>query len=144
MQNPINFDDVLKTRVEDIDGEKVLTRKTFEEVACDDDEFSFDKIKRVEHRLATYRASATRTLGHAALEDLVANPGKDKVVTRAYYGSQSQITNTVRQSHTVGKGDKQKTFFGHSTVVVSNGNEPDLLEAIESIANKGRDLFGSK
>ena len=143
MTSPIDFETLLIPRVEDVDGEKVLTRKTFEEVGLDD-EVTIADVKRVENRLQSYRAGAYRALAHVSLEDLVADPKKDRVTARVEYGTQSEMRSTFKKSHTVGKGDKSKTFYGHSTVVVSNGHEPELLEAIETIAIKGRDLFGPK
>lgn len=143
MTTATDLETLLLARVETIDDEKVLTRKTFEEVGLTDD-LDMATVKRVESCLSNYRAKATRALGVASLEELVANPNKDKVETRAEYGSQSTIRATVRRSHSVGKGEKRKDYFGHATVVVSNGNEPELLEAIESIANRGKELFGPK
>lgn len=138
----LELDDLI-ARVEDKDDIKVLSRETFNELALDD-ECTIADVKRVEHRLATYRAKAVQALAHVALDELVANEKKEYVDTRADYGTQSEIRNRVRRSHTVGKGDKMKTFHGHSTVVVSNGHEPELLEAIENIGKRGVDLFGKK
>lgn len=133
----------LNDRIENNDGELKLDRRTFEEIALGDD-LTMADVKRVEHRLASYRAASTSALGNRALDILTADPSLDEVKTIAEYGSQSRITNRVRREHTVGKGDKAKSYFGHSTVVVSNGDEPDLLDAIESIGNRGRELFGNK
>ncbi len=123
-------------------GDRLLDRRDYEETLPED--LDMGTIKRVEHHNALYRAASTRALGGVAMEDLLADPKKDKVNTRAEYGTQSEIRNSIRRTHVVGKGDKRTEYFGHSTVVVSNGNEPDLLEAIETIANKGKDIFGSK
>lgn len=133
----------LLERATEVDGTLQLTRQDFEEVALDEN-LTMADVKRVEHRLASYRAASTNALGNRALDMLLADPKRDSVETSAEYGSQSRIRNTVRRQHTVGKGEKAKHFFGHSSVVVSNGDEPELLAAIESIGNRGRDLFGTK
>ena len=69
---------------------------------------------------------------------------RDYIDTEAEYGSQSKISNRVRRTHTVGKGDKKREYYGHSTVVVSNGDEPELLSSIEAIGRRGQDIFGPK
>lgn len=130
----------LVDKVEEKDGDLHITRKTFEEVALDDT-INMAVVKQVEHRLATFRAASTHVLGSRGLDMLLADPNLNEVKTVAEYGSQSRITNRIKREHTVGKGDKAKTFFGHSSVVVSNGDEPELLDAIESIGNRGRELF---
>lgn len=127
---------------DDEEGRARLTRKDFEETLGDDVDMAM--VKRVEHKKAVYRAAATGALGQVSLEMLIANPSRDSIETEAEFGSQSTIRNKVSRHHTVGKGDKRKDYYGHSTVVVSNGDEPELINAIEAIGKRGRELFGPK
>lgn len=123
-------------------GKAKLSRQDFEETLGDD--CTMADVKRVERKVALYRAASTSALGRVGMDMLLANPARDQVETEAEYGTQSTIRNTIRRHHTVGKGDKRKDLYGHSTVVVSNGDEPELLSAIEEIGRKGLDLFGPK
>lgn len=142
MSEVLTLEELLVGRVvrNDEEGTAKLSRADFEENLGDDCDMAM--VKRVEHKLATYRAAATGALGRVQMEMLVGDPGRDYIDGSAEYGTQSKLTNRVSRCHTVGKGDKRKDFYGHSKVVVSNGNEPDLLAAIESIGRRGQDLFG--
>ncbi len=143
MSEVLTLEELLVGRVvrNDEEGTATLSRKDFEENLGDDCDMG--QVKRVEHKLAVYRAAATGALGRVQMEMLVGNPSREYVDGSAEYGTQSKITNRVSRCHTVGKGDKRKDFYGHSKVIVSNGDEPDLLEAIESIGRRGQELFGS-
>ena len=142
MSEIINLESLLLPRVKDVDGVKKLTRQDFEDTLPEG--MDMGSVKRHEAHLANYRAAGVRATNSVAFDDLVENPSKDKVETSVDYGSQSNIRNTLRRSHSIGKGEKRKDFYAHSTIVVSNGHEPELLEAIEEIAKKGKDIFGPK
>lgn len=139
-----SLSDLLIGRVkrDDKEGRAKLSRIDFEETLGDD--CTMADVKRVERKVALYRAASTSALGRVSMDMLLADPTRDSVETEAEYGTQSTIRNTIRRHHTVGKGDKRKDLFGHSTVVVSNGDEPELLGAIEEIGRKGLELFGPK
>lgn len=124
------------------EGTAKLTREDFEKTLPEDT--SMADILRAELATSRFRAAATGALGEASLSMLEGNPTRDYIDTEAEYGTQSKISNRVRRSHFVGKGDKRQEFHGHSTVIVSNGDEPELLAAIETIGRRGAELFGPK
>lgn len=123
-------------------GRATLKREDFEATLGDD--CTMADIMRAEHKTALYRAAAVGALGDVGIDMLIGDTTRDYIDTEAEYGSQSKISNRVRRTHTVGKGDKKREYYGHSTVVVSNGDEPELLSSIEAIGRRGQDIFGPK
>jgi hypothetical protein len=130
---------LLADKIEDEDETVVLTRKVYEDTLPP--EYTMADVIRLDRHNALYRAAGTKVLGSRALDLLLEDPKREKVETRVDFGSQSSMRNSIRRNHTVGKGDKARQFYGHSTVVVNNGDEPELLKAITDLGEKARDLF---
>lgn len=142
MENLDQLKEALYSRVEVDDDKPRLTRKVYEDTLPED--MTMAQVKRMERHNALYRAAGNSVLSETSLGILVDNPNKEYVDFEVEFGSQSVLRNRVHRNLRLGKGDKARDQFGHSTPVVNHGNEPELLESIESISKRGLELFGPK
>lgn len=119
-----------------------LRRKAFEDNLPEN--YTMADVKALDRYSALYRAAGTSVLGDAQLDILASNESIDYVDAELEFGSQSTLRNRVHRNLRLGKGDKARDQYGHSTPVINHGHEPELLEVIENIAKRGTDLFNTK
>lgn len=140
-----NYNDLraaLKDCIETENNTPRIRRKAFEDNLPEN--YTMADVKNLDRYSALFRAAGASAVSDAALDMLVENTGVDYIDTEVEFGSQSTLRNRVHRNLRLGKGDKARDQFGHSTPVINNGHEPELLEAIEAIARRGTELFGNK